>query len=112
MSMCIYHFTNQTQISFWDRFEDVATSMMTDAAVMDGLLLDLVSKHLAFDYVWAAASRDLYSEQSESQELFQRVYESNMLTLMSRPVLASPLLNFTIENDAIAAEFLYGADPE
>ena len=85
---------------------------MTDAAVMDGLLLDLVSKHLAFDYVWAAASRDLYSEQSESQELFQRVYESNMLTLMSRPVLASPLLNFTIENDAIAAEFLYGADPE
>lgn len=55
-------------------------------------------------------SADLYSEQSEFQDLFQGIYEANMLAWMSRPILASPLLNFVVEEDPLAAENAYQAD--
>lgn len=68
--------------------------------------------HLAFDYAWGAFSKGLYSEQSEFQDLFQRIYDATILALMARPILASPLLNFVLENDSIAAKESYRMDQD
>ena len=55
---------------------------------------------------------DIWHQQSEFQDLFQRIYDATILALMARPILASPLLNFAIENDSIAAKGSYRMDQD